>query len=124
MLDVKILNSQATLNDFKEIGSLEYVPGENLDVVVRLFNSQLDIRYIPDPGATYTLVFEQKDGTELSKTPTELSAEDRSILTTSLTPTETENIVGSNIRVEVTEGPEVKKGVARNALSKILLGDC
>ena len=125
MLDIKLLNSDAQLNNFQVLGSLAYVPGENFRVVVRLFLSQLDIRYIPDAGATYEFTFKTKSGTDLVIAATELDALDRSILYVDLTTTQTMDIIGSNFTVTVTEGSDVKKGVAQNVLEKTLIdGNC
>lgn len=125
MLDIKILNSGAQLNDFRELSAIEYVPGEDLTLVVRMFDSQLDLRRIPATGATYAFVFQLNDGTELTVAASELDVEDRSILTADLTAAQTETIIGSSFRVEVTEGASVIKGVAQNVLQRVILtGSC
>lgn len=125
MLDIRLLNSDAELNNFRQIGSYEYVPGEDVTVVLRLFDSQLGIRYIPDSGATLTATFQTKSGTDLVKTASELDAGDRSIWTFDLSQSDTADIIGQNFTVSLTEGANLSKGVAQNSLGKILIdGDC
>lgn len=125
MLDIKLLNSDAQLNNFKEIGSVAYVPGEDVTLVLRLILSQLKIRYIPASGATVAVTFQTKTGVDLVKAATELDAGDRSMWTVSLSQAETLDIIGQNFTVGVTEGAVLKKGLALNALDRTIIdGDC
>lgn len=128
MIRAILLNSQASLNNFKEITSISYVPGENVTIVVRIENAELDIRYIPPAAAVVTLEIINADNTSLTKTATELDAGDRSIWVFNLTAAESAALGGSNILINVDregDGTDVAKAVIQNALVRnILSGDC
>lgn len=124
-MQARLLNSDAELNNFKEISALNYVPGENPTIVFRLFDEQLGIRFIPTAVATMTVDMINSDGTTLTKTPTVLDADDRSIWTFNLTDTETQALAGSNIQVNLDDNGDLKKAVIANALIKnVISGDC
>ncbi len=40
MITARVLNSGATLNDFREIGSLDLVPGSEIVLVLRLYDTK------------------------------------------------------------------------------------
>jgi len=129
MIAVKLLNSDATLNNFTEQGTLPYMPGENLDVVLRIFNAQRDTRFIPvDPAAEVTFIFMNKDGTALEKEATVLDALDRSMWKVTLSQAETENLAGSNIQVKLDEtgdGTSVRLAVIYSILTRLSIsGEC
>jgi hypothetical protein len=126
MLTAKILNSAASLNNFKEIASLEFILGEELNLVFRLQDPQFNLRHVPPVTAIVKVTFNNIDGTTLEKTATEVDSGDRSMQTVNLTELETENILGGNISFQVDvlgDGTEIIKGIIYNALSKIIL-DC
>ncbi len=103
VLKLEMLNEDATLNNFQDIGSAQFIPEAPLKLVMRLIQSQRPLRYIPDAAATFSMDFQLSDGTVLTKTPTFLDAGDRSLITVSLTDVETELLIGQNIVVELTE---------------------
>lgn len=126
MLIAKVLNNAASLNNFKEIASLEFVIGEELNLVFRLHDPQVNLRHVPPATAIVNVTFNKTDGTTLEKTASFLDSGDRSMLTVSLTEAETEEILGGNLTFEVDvlgDGTEIIKGLISNALSKIIL-DC
>jgi hypothetical protein len=125
MLKAKILNSQATLNNYVILGSLEFVPGEEVKVVAQIINSQLDIRYIPDAAATMDMIFVDKDGNEVIKTASVLDADDRSIWTVTLTPAESLTIVSQNIKIVLDDNGTTMIASVRNGLARTIIdGDC
>ena len=128
MLRARLLNSDASLNNFIEIQTINYVPGEDFDVVFRLFLDQLDIRWVPPATATVTVDILLNDGTTLTKTASLVDADDRSMWTFSVDSTESVDLAGFNMGINVDildDGTEIKKAVIQNSLSKILLsGDC
>lgn len=129
MLEARLLNSDATLNNFKEISQVQYVPGEVLKIVIQLMSPQLDgIRYMPaDSGATVDMVFQQSDGTELTKAASLVNSLDRSIWTVTLTSTESQAVIGSNIVAvldELGDDTDIKKAILSYSLSKVFPGDC
>lgn len=128
MISAKILNSDAVLNNYIFLTSIEYVPGETVILNTKIYNPQLDIRFIPNNAATMTMTFKNSDGTDLIKSATKISADDKSMWTTTLSASETENLASSNIQIDLdTLGDTtiIYKTVIRNGLSKILItGDC
>lgn len=126
MITAKILNSDALLNNFKEIGSLDFVPGAEVTLVIRLFDTQLSLRHIP-PAAAITKIFLNKtDGTILEKTMTPLT-DDRSIQSVVLEEAETDVLLGGNFTLEIDvigDGSKIEKGMVQNGLRKIVIGDC
>ena len=126
MITAKILNSDATLNNFKEIGSLDFVPGSEVKLVIRLWDTQLDLRRIPAAAAVVKIFLNKTDGTTLEKTMTPL-ADDRSIMSTTLDETETEELLGGNFTIEedvLGDGTQIKKGMVQNGIRRIVIGDC
>ena len=73
----RLINSDASLNNFQEIGSVDYVPGEDKRVAFRLFDEQLGIRYIPGATATVDITIYKSDNTTLDVSATVISADDR-----------------------------------------------
>ena len=127
MIKLQLLNSQASLNNFFVIGSIEYVPGEDVRIVIRLMNPQLNIRHIPDDAATLDFIFPLSDGTELVKAGTMLQIQDKSIWYVDLTPLESINLASSNFQIELTDDGVVSKSVLFNALAKNIIsgsGNC
>lgn len=126
MLIAKVLNSAASLNNFKEIASLEFVIGEELNLVFRLHDPQFNLRHVPPATALVNVTFNKTDGTTLEKAASVLDSGDRSMWKVALTELETEEILGGNLLFEVDvlgDGSEIIKGLISNGLSKIIL-DC
>lgn len=128
MISAKILNSDAILNNYKFLTSINYVPGETVILNIKIFNPQLDIRLIPVVAATMTMTFKKSDGTDLVKVATKIDAGDRSMWTVTLTGAETLLLASSNIQIDLDtlgDATIISKTVIRNGLSKILIsGDC
>jgi hypothetical protein len=103
MFDVQMLNSDASLNAWYPIVSLSYVPGSNLTMVIQLLLDREPqvIRYIPPSAAVVTLTFTNEDQTTLVKTGALIDAGDRSILSISLSPAETQAIGSNNVVVSI-----------------------
>ena len=98
-----MLNEDAELNNFVDIGTAQFVPEQPLKLVMRLMQSLRPLRYVPDAAATFAMDFQLSDGTTISKVPTFLDAGDRSLITVSLDATETELLIGQNLSVVITE---------------------
>lgn len=126
MITAKILNSDAILNNFKEIGSLDFVPGSEVKLVIRLHDSQLDLRRVPAAAAVVKIFLNDTDGNEIEKTMTPLT-DDRSILSVTLEESETETLLGGNFTIEedvLGDGTQIKKGLVQNGLRRVVIGDC
>ena len=117
MLSGAILNSDATLNNFQEIGQLTIFRGEEIKVVVRIKNRQLDLRYIPASGAVVTFTFNTTAGT-LDKIAT-LEADDRSMASFTLSETETADLLSGDIKFSVVEGTVTKKGLIVDGIGMV-----
>lgn len=128
MISAKLLNSDAVLNNYISLTSIEYVPGETVILNFKIFNPQLDIRFVPNVAATMDLTFKKSDGTDLVKAAAVLNADDRSMWTVTLSGVETADLASSNIQIDLDtlgDATIIFKTVIRNGLSKILLtGDC
>lgn len=130
MLTAEILNGDATLNTFIIIGTLSFLPGEEVEAVIRLKDSNKNLRYIPPIDTIVTLNFDKTDGTTLQKVVT-LSAgyefeRDLSMIKFVLEESETEELIGGNIYFDLDlggTGTSIKKGLIQGALSKEII-DC
>lgn len=122
MLTGKVLNSNASLNDFRYLQNLEFMVGSKIKFAFRLFDHQLDERHVPPMTAVTTVFFNQTDGTLLEKTATVINEGDRSMLYVDITEDESENLMGGNVTFEVDvlgDGSEIDKGWIQLALSKV-----
>lgn len=102
---LKVLNSDATLNNFQE-GSNARI-GRGADATVMLRIAHLDkngLRYIPAVGATLSITLTNSDESELVKTPTQPFADDRSILQLDLSDAETAELISQSLNLEINEG--------------------
>jgi hypothetical protein len=128
MIRAKLIDPLATLNDFVELNSMEFVPGENLAVVIRLFDAQSGVRYIPPSTAIVTLTFVNNDETELEVTATLLDPDDRSMWTTPLTQAQSLILGAPNVRVKldvVGDATLIHLALIQNALIRVTtVGDC
>ena len=128
MIKAKLLNSDASLNDFTYIGSMEFVPGEDVTVALQLFHSQKDIRHIPPAAATLELTLTDSDGNDVVKTASVINADDRSMWKIDLTQEETETLAGQNIEGKLDyngDGSKIYLFVLQNVLQRTnLAGDC
>lgn len=129
MLSVRLINDQATVNNFFYVEEKEYVPNVAVNFYFQLWDPQTKNRVIPGTSGTVTVVFENADGTQLSITATKLfSADDRSLWKAALNASQSNAIVGSNFKVTldvVGDASDVRVGMAYNVVSKITFdGDC
>lgn len=128
MLIASILESDATLNSFTEMSSLEFIPGEQTELVFRLKQSQrLDrLRYVAKSTSLMTVYLPKRDGTIATVAMTAF-ADDRSIWHTTLQELTTQDIIGGNINFELDlngDGSVVMKGWIPNGLSLVCTGAC
>lgn len=124
MLGAVIINEDAELNWFFEIGSLDFVPGSDVKLRLRLDDKSKHLRYIPPVAAELTLKFLKTDGSELEKSASLIDADDRSLWKVDLTAAETEDLVGGNILISLDvngDASEIKLGVIENGMRRISL---
>jgi hypothetical protein len=128
MIQAKLINSDAELNDFFLLEAVEFIPGQNLTLAVQLFNSQLNVRYIPPSAATMTMSFIDSSGNAFVKTATVIDANDRSMWSVALSQVETSTLAGQNIIVTLDvngDGTVIFKALVENGVIRInLSGDC
>lgn len=121
MLTANVLNSDATLNDFEEIGSVQFIPGEQITLVLQLINPQLNLRFVPLAGSIITLILNNADGTVLNPAMT-MMTDDRSIISGVITSTQSANLIGGNIQFKVDNGgtgSDIILGWCQNGLQQI-----
>jgi len=126
MLTGQILNSDASVNNFIITDSKGFIPGEQFDLIVRLHNSELDLRYVPATTAIITFNFNNIDGTSFSKVSAAVDSGDRSLRKMTISEAESENLQGGNFSFEVDvlgDGTEIRKGIVSNGLAKFIEGD-
>lgn len=127
MLTAQILNSQATLNNYIELGSLSFVPGEKVTLVVKMINDQLGIRYVEaNPAATVKFIF-NKSNNETEEVSGTFMTDDRSIVSAELSSAVTADILGGNFTMEIDvlgDGTDIKKVFVERGLTRNLLGAC
>lgn len=123
MLTAKILNSSASLNEFRYLNTVEFVPGGEVRFAFRLWDLQLNERHVPPTTAIVTLTFNDTDGNEIDKIATVINAGDISMMYVDLTSAETAILLGGNITFEVDvlgDATKIEKGLIQTALSKVL----
>jgi hypothetical protein len=128
MISAKLLNSQASLNDFFEVGAIEFIPGENVTIAFQIHLVEKEIRYIPPVAATITLSFVNSDGDSFDKTATVIDADDRSMWKVVLSQVETETLAGQNVEGSLDvngDASVIYKFLLENILQRTnLSGDC
>lgn len=126
VFSLQMLNSDATLNDFRDIGTHQIVRGADTTIIMRILQPNKDeIRYIPDAGATFSIDLLKSDDTTLTKVPTQPFADDRSILQLTLTETETLDLISQNLNLQITEGSDISYAILQAGLQMITLNsDC
>lgn len=119
VLSLKVLNEDATLNNFVDIGSAKIYKGSDAKLILQLFQPDRKIRYIPASGAVITVDFLKSDGTTLTKTGTVPFADDRSIFQIVLSDLETVDIVSQNLIAKVVEGSDTSYAVMQSGLQMV-----
>jgi hypothetical protein len=127
MLSGQILNSDALLNNFIVTDSKGFIPGEQFTLIVRLFNEELQLRFVPLVASIVTFTFNKTDGTQLSKVSSGLDSGDRSMRSITISEAESEDLLGGNFSFEVDvdgDGQNIRKGIVQNGLARVVDGDC
>lgn len=138
MLKIKLINEQATLNNFSFVEVKEYIAGQPMSLKIQIQDSETKQRLIPAANANMIATFQKRDGTELQVAATMLfNPDDRSMWKIELTGPQTLDIVGSNVRIDLdfngsaaappvlTDSTDLRVGMAYNVLSKITFdGEC
>lgn len=123
ILELVPINSDATVNKFHNVGSIQFVPGFATNLLFQLTQASGQ-RYIPDPGVTFSTELQLSDGSTINKTPAlKFPTDDRSIVEIELTDLETETLISQNMIINVIEGAIIIPAVRQMAIqSKKILG--
>lgn len=124
MLSAKVLNSSATFNSYNEIGTLAFIPGEELKFVMQLHQPQHPdaIRYMTVAPEALSVTFSTKTGTLVKSMA--FFAEDRSICWVTLSATDTAELVSGSITFDITGGASPIKGSLQGAVAMTIVGGC
>lgn len=120
VLDLLLINEDATLNSYIFIGTQRFVPGAAFDIMAKLMQPDKDIRYIPDSGATLSMTLKKNDGSDLVLAGSFPFADDRSIIKFSVTAGDSADLIGQSLTAEITEGANVSFAILKNGLQSIL----
>lgn len=137
MLKVKLINEQATLNNYSFKETKEYVPGLPLNVKFQILDVDANLRLIPGTTAKLNATFQHKDGTEFSVAGSMIfNPDDRSMWLVALSATQTSDLVGSNFQIELdfngsstlpdlSDSTDLRAGMAYSVLRKVTFdGEC
>ena len=125
MLTLDIVSKNPQLNSFSLSKSQMFASGETVKVIMRLFQPDLQIRYIPSAAAVITIDLKKSDGTVLAKTCSFTFADDRSIIEFSLSAIESASVIGQNLIVKIVDGSDTQMAVLQYGLSKTITdGSC
>jgi len=137
MLKIKLINEQATLNNFKYFDNKEYIANFPFTIKFQVQDSESIQRLIPSASAKLNCIFQKRDSGELSKAASFLfNPDDRSLWTISFSATESNDIVGSNFQVildfngsstlpDLSDSTDLRSGMAYNVISKVQFdGEC
>lgn len=119
ILSLKVLNEDAVLNSWIEIGSAKIIRGADAKIVLQLFQPAWRIRYIPDVATVITMDLLKSDGTTLTKTATFPLADDRSIIQFTLSDTETLTLISQNILVKMVLGADISFAMLQQGLQMV-----
>lgn len=125
MLTLDLVSKNPQLNTFTLSNNFQFASGEDVKVIMRLFQPDLKIRYIPTVGATITIDLKKSDGTILTKTCSFTFADDRSIIEFSLTALESTTIISQNLVVKIVDGSTTQFAVLQYGLTRVITdGSC
>lgn len=122
LLTAKVINPDASLNNFTYYSSAKFIPNSTFTFAVQLFDADKKMRYIPPSTAVITFTFNNSDFTTFTQAATFIDPGDRSLLLVSLSSTQTALLVGGNLTFVVDvlgNGTDLINGVSYNTLSYI-----
>lgn len=138
MLKIKLVNEQATLNNFNYVDNKEYIANIPFNVCLQIQDSETNQRLIPGSTARLNAIFQKSDGTELTVAGSLLvGSDDRSMWKIAVSAADSNDIVGSNVRIDLdfngsatappvlSDSTDFRSGMAYNVISKITFdGEC
>lgn len=124
-LSARMLDPNSSLNSLKYVNQVTIAPGSTVTILLQLVDldsvqesNRIGNRYMPDSAATLEIdIVSINDANTLSKVASQpFSTDDRSIWQVSLTPEETLNMSGTNMKLTLTEGTDITIGTAKQVL--------
>lgn len=134
LLSARPLKDVSSVNSWEVTDSFSFTKGDTVDVYFSLVDASLDTasenflppgrRYMPATGATLVAVVENlDDAIKITRTATQPFASDPSIWKISFLSSDT--IEGTaNLRLTLTEGAKVTKGLLKNAFRILSDSNC
>lgn len=111
ILSLHVLNEDATLNNFINIGSARAVKGSTAKLMLQLIQPDKKIRYIPSATSVITMDFVNSDTSQILKTASFPFVDDRSIVEFDLSSMDTVGIISQNLIVKITDAAPITPGV-------------
>ena len=142
MITARLLNQDASLNDYQQIGGISFVNRDTIRVVIQLFNEELGVRHIPSSAAAVSLGVNFSDNTFANATNSSndltmelLNSADRSIWMVDILTNDAgagmgvavagKTLVGGNITFRMTGDTDsigtVREGIIFNALQRVIV---
>lgn len=123
-LGIKLLNVDATINQFQQKDLIQIARGETVNVIFQFVDlDQKGLRYVPAAGATVTVTLPRSDeviavatvsasrdrvNKTISRPAAPAFSEDRSIWMLPLSSADTQTLISNSMKVELTEGSKKK----------------
>ncbi len=125
MLTLDIVSQNPQLNSHSISKVATFASGETVKVIMRLWQSDLKIRYIPSNAAVITVDLKKSDNTVLTKTCTFTFADDRSIIEFELTALESAQVISQNLVAKIVDGADTKIALLQFGLRRVKAdGNC
>jgi len=124
LLSGVLINADATLNNFvpNPEGAIAFIPSSIVQFALQLIDTSKGIRYVPPSTAVITFTFNNADFTSFAQPAAFIDPLDRSLISLSLTPTQTSNMIGGNLTFVVDvlgDGTQLINGILYNGLSYV-----
>ena len=123
MLIGKMINNAASLNNFHNIGSVDYVLGDAVTFNFQLFDPQMKMRYVAPSTAIVKVTLNNMDGSSFIVTGSFLDALDQSLITVSIPSTSTGELLDGNLVFTVDvlgDGTQILRGIIYSALHQVI----
>lgn len=124
ILSLQAISTDATLNNFFELGSIKFIPGQALTLNLRLMQTERPLRFIPADTALVELTLLKSDGTSLTVPLNFLDDDDRSLLTADINAVDMEGVISQNLIVTITDGTDTHTSTLQNGLQSAKINGC
>lgn len=119
MLTLDILSQNPQLNAHSVSKVATFAAGETVKVVMRLWQADQKIRYIPSNAAVITVDLKKSDNTILTKTCSFTFADDRSIIEFDLSAAESAQVISQNLVAKIVDGADTKIALLQFGLRRV-----